>query len=89
MRKTDCCRRLYGVSCLKLKMSEKILGAKVLDTLKISIASVCKFRVCTETDLSSSSKSSQLETVFINYTETPFMKFIYSIIKSSTMKHPY
>ena len=65
MRKSDCCHRLYGVSCLKLKMSEKILGAKFLGTLNISIASVCKFRVCTETDISSSSKSSKLETLLL------------------------
>ena len=46
-------------------MSGKIFGAIFLDTLNISVASVCKFRVHTETDLSHSSNSSKFEILLL------------------------
>ena len=46
---------------LKLKISFKMFGAIILGTLIISLSTVCKFQVCTETGLSRLSNYSKFE----------------------------
>ena len=68
--------------------SLQMVGARSLLTLNRSIARICRFLMCTDTDLSIL-KFLKRCFITIYYIQTSFVQMVYFIIHCATMKHPY